>query len=142
MENKFLQRIIDFLGMERPTKYSAQLLEVVERIDFDKVYTIRFYNGSTTRVNRIKVIAEENIVISAEKETQEKTCFNVCGESGKRFVNRLSSLTGVKATYLGYPSMAFAVGDLIVERDGTVEGKLSKRVLKALERSGFRIDGQ
>ena len=83
-----------------------------------------------------------NIVISTEKETQEKTCFNVCGESRKRLVNRLSNLTGVKATYLGYPSMAFAVGDLIVERDGTVEGKLSKRVLKALERSGFRIGGQ
>ena len=142
VENRFLQRIIDFLGMERPTKYSAQLLEVVERIDFDKAYTIRFYNGSVTKVNRMKVIAEENIVISTEKEAQEKTCFNVCGESRKRLVNRLSSLTGVKATYLGYPSMAFAVGDLIVERDGTVEGKLSKRVLKALERSGFRIDGK
>ena len=59
------------------------------------------------------------------------------GEPRKRLVRRLSSLTGKKSRYLGYPSCAYEVGDLRVLLDGTVEGRLSKKVLSGLERSGF-----
>ena len=38
--------------------------------------------------------------------------YNVTGADRKRLVTTLSKITGVKAKYLGMPSMAYEVGDL------------------------------
>ena len=47
--------------------------------------------------------------------------YNVTGAERKRLVTTLSTLTGVKAKYLGMPSMAYEVGDFIIDKDGTLE---------------------
>jgi len=47
--------------------------------------------------------------------------YNVTGADRKRLVTTLSKITGVKAKYLGMPSMAYEVGDFIIDKNGTLE---------------------
>ena len=47
--------------------------------------------------------------------------YNVTGADRKRLVTALSEITGVKAKYLGMPSMAYEVGDFIIDKNGTLE---------------------
>lgn len=55
--------------------------------------------------------------------------YNVTGADRKRLVTTLSKITGVKAKYLGMPSMAYEVGDFIIDKNGTLtENTLKVRV--------------
>jgi hypothetical protein len=47
--------------------------------------------------------------------------YNVTGAERKRLVTALSNLTGVKAKYLGMPSMAYEVGDFTIDKNGNLE---------------------
>lgn len=47
--------------------------------------------------------------------------YNVTGAERKRLVAALSNLIGVKAKYLGMPSMAYEVGDFIIDKNGNLE---------------------
>ena len=47
--------------------------------------------------------------------------YNVTGAERKRLVEALSKITGLKAKYLGMPSMAYEVGDFIIEKNGSLE---------------------
>ena len=47
--------------------------------------------------------------------------YNVTGAERKRLVTTLSTLTGVKAKYLGMPSMAYEVGDFTIDKNGNLE---------------------
>ena len=135
--NQFKKRVIDFLKGDKPEKFSMDLLEIIERIDYKKGFRVSFYDGSIISIPRQKVTVENIPISTLTNETEESSYFAVTGEPRKRLVRRLSSLTGKKSRYLGYPSCAYEIGDLRVLLDGTVEGRLSKKVLQGLERSGF-----
>jgi len=47
--------------------------------------------------------------------------YKATGAERKRLVTALSSLKGVKAKYLGMPSMAYEVGDFIIDKNGNLE---------------------
>ena len=47
--------------------------------------------------------------------------FNVTGSERKHLVETIAGSTGVKARYLGMPSMAYEIGSFTVSRDGTLE---------------------
>ncbi len=47
--------------------------------------------------------------------------YNVTGAERKRLVAALSNLMGVKAKYLGMPSMAYEVSDFIIDKNGNLE---------------------
>ena len=47
--------------------------------------------------------------------------YNVTGADRKRLVTTLSKITGVKAKYLGMPSMAYEVGDFTIDKNGNLE---------------------
>lgn len=47
--------------------------------------------------------------------------YNVTGAERKRLVTALSNLMGVKAKYLGMPSMAYEVSDFIIDKNGNLE---------------------
>lgn len=47
--------------------------------------------------------------------------YKVTGAERKRLVTTLSTLTGVKAKYLGMPSMAYEVGDFTIDKNGNLE---------------------
>ena len=47
--------------------------------------------------------------------------YNVTGAERKRLVTAISNLTGVKAKYLGMPSMAYEVGDFTIDKNGNLE---------------------
>ena len=66
------------------------------------------------------------------------THFRVTGTPRRRLVQKLSSLTGHKITYLGFPTFAFMDGKLVITNDGTVGELLSQQVLKGLEKAGFK----
>ncbi|HHQ1286896.1 TPA: virulence protein [Listeria monocytogenes] len=69
--------------------------------------------------------------------------YNLTGADRKRLITALSKITGVKAKYLGMPSMAYEVGDFIIDKDGTLElaGKADseeiERVAGHLASEGF-----
>ncbi|MBQ7261010.1 MAG: recombinase family protein [Lachnospiraceae bacterium] len=138
MENIFTERIASLLASPRPSVYSPQLLDIVEKIEFTDQFNFCFHTGIKISVERHAVKCapvESNPQIQAIAE--HTTHFGVTGNPRRRLVKRLSELTGEKVSYLGFPSLAFTVGKLRITKDGTVEGKLSKSVLKGLARSGF-----
>ena len=69
--------------------------------------------------------------------------YNVTGADRKRLVTALSKITGVKAKYLGMPSMAYEVGDFIIDKNGTLEqggkaeGEEIESVAECLLSEGF-----
>ena len=71
------------------------------------------------------------------REAANVTHFGVTGEPRKRLVQRIAALSGETANYLGFPSCAYQVGKYKVNKDGSVEGRLSKAMLRGLKRSGF-----
>jgi hypothetical protein len=142
MENMFLKRVQTFAEGARPSEYSMDLLDMIELITLTDSFHVRFYTGQIIMVDRIAVRAEKPQESQIETVSETVTYFGLTGEPRKRLAQRLAALTGEKLVYLGFPSMAFKVGDLVVKRDGTVEGRLSKKVLKGLERSGFYVVGR
>lgn len=50
-----------------------------------------------------------------------KMNYNVTGEERKELVRAIEAITGWKAVYKGMPSMAFAIKNFTVTRDGTLE---------------------
>ena len=74
--------------------------------------------------------------------------YNVTGAERKRLVAALSNLMGVKAKYLGMPSMAYEVSDFIIDKNGNLElsDKANRteieRVARHLAREGFIAEEQ
>ena len=72
--------------------------------------------------------------------------YNVTGAERKRLVAALSNLTGVKAKYLGMPSMAYEVGDFTIDKNGNLElsdkvnSEEIERVAGHLASEGFTPD--
>ena len=69
--------------------------------------------------------------------------YNVTGAERKRLVAALSNLMGVKAKYLGMPSMAYEVSDFIIDKNGNLElsdkanRTETERVARHLASEGF-----
>ena len=74
--------------------------------------------------------------------------YNVTGSERKRLVTALSNITGVKAKYLGMPSMAYEVGAFIIDKNGSLEfsdkadGEKIENVAQCLAREGFIAEEQ
>ena len=137
MENVFAERIKEFMVKAYPSEYDPCFLDLVERITLDKKFTVMFHTGISMIVDRVSVSKTTEMAREVDSAVDTITEFHVTGKPRQRLVQRISALTGDKATYLGFPSCGYKIGDLIVTREGAVEGELSKRVLKGLEKSGF-----
>lgn len=138
MENVLLSRIQSFIASPAPDEYDPGLLNLIGSISYDKEFTFNFHMGITICVER-KTVKQSVVYKSAAPLPSEHiTHFGVTGVPRRRLVQKLSSLTGNKVIYLGFPSFAFMVGKLVVTKDGTVEGQLSKKVMQGLEKAGFR----
>ena len=136
--NVLIERILSFCEGSRPRVYSPVLLDLVESISYNTQFEFVFHTGITISVKRVSI--EGKITESAPAKAEEVTPvthFCVTGEPRKRLANRLAALTGNKVVYTGFPSCAFEVGKYRITQDGSVEGKLSKAVLRGLARSGF-----
>ncbi len=48
--------------------------------------------------------------------------FNVTGEDRKRLVTAIGEISGIKPLYLKVPSCAYQIGEIIVDKNGTVTG--------------------
>ena len=74
--------------------------------------------------------------------------YNVTGAERKRLVTTLSTLTGVKAKYLGMPSMGYEVGDFTIDKNGNLElsdkvnSEEIEKVAQCLAREGFIAEEQ
>lgn len=138
MENVFRSQINAFLASPKPDEYTSDLLDLIESITYNNLLTFHFHAGISISVERQSVsysaVNKKTTPIPADHITR----FRVTGAPRKRLVQKLSSLTGHKITYLGFPSFAFMIGKLVITNDGTVEGFLSQHVLKGLEKAGFK----
>jgi hypothetical protein len=61
--------------------------------------------------------------------------YNVTGSERKRLVTALSDITGVKAKYLGMPSMAYEVDAFIIDKNGCLarEGFIAEEQINVTE---------
>ena len=55
MENVFISRIEAFLASPKPKEFHPDLLDLIESITYDKVFTFHFYTGITISVERESV---------------------------------------------------------------------------------------
>ncbi len=63
--------------------------------------------------------------------------YHVTGERRKELVKAIGQFTGMAATYRNAPTFAFAIGDYIVDKAGTLIGEHNSALVVALEEQGF-----
>ena len=63
--------------------------------------------------------------------------FGVTGKERKNFVAAVSEILDQPKKYLGTPSLNFAVGDYIIDREGTLIGEYNMELLLGLTARGF-----
>lgn len=63
--------------------------------------------------------------------------FNVTGTERKRLVGAISEILNAPMKYLGAPGFGYEVGGYTVDKDGTVSGEYSPRLLSTLAGKGF-----
>jgi hypothetical protein len=85
-------------------------------------------------------------VLPKEKEAHAmKANYNLTGTKRKELVNAIAEITGEKADYKRMPTCAYEIGDITVDKDGSVtcedEEKL-KKVMEALNEKGFTAEGE
>ena len=71
--------------------------------------------------------------------------YNLTGTKRKELVQAIAEITGEKADYMRMPTCAYEIGDITVDKDGSVtcedEEKL-KKVMEALNEKGFTAEGE
>lgn len=74
-----------------------------------------------------------------------KANYNLTGTKRKELVNTIAEITGEKAQYKRMPTCAYEIGNITVDKDGSVicedEEKL-QRVMEALNEKGFAAVGE
>lgn len=74
-----------------------------------------------------------------------KANYNLTGTKRKELVNTIAEIVGEKADYKRMPTCAYGIGDITVDKDGSVtcedEEKL-KKVMEALNEKGFTAEGE
>jgi hypothetical protein len=83
-------------------------------------------------------------VLPKEKEAHAmKANYNLTGTKRKELVQAIAEITGEKADYMRMPTCAYEIGDITVDKDGSVtcedEEKL-KKVMEALNEKGFTAE--
>lgn len=74
--------------------------------------------------------------------------YNVTGERRKALVTTISEVIGMKAVYKRMPTVAYAIDNLIVNKEGTLiayertDGTTLNKVLAALADAGFTADAE
>lgn len=77
---------------------------------------------------------KENIILEVKMQEHK---FNVTGEERKKLVGIISEVLNQPIKYLGMPSAAYEVGEIHVDRQGTLTGKVDAELLEQLEKQGF-----
>ncbi len=76
-----------------------------------------------------------------------KINYNVTGSDRKHLVSIITHETGIKATYKGVPSLAYCIGGITVEKDGTMvwdentDAATIQKITEALAAAGFEGAG-
>ncbi|WP_099205425.1 virulence protein [Scatolibacter rhodanostii] len=63
--------------------------------------------------------------------------FNVTGAERKRLVGIISEILNQPIKYLGMPSAAYEVGEIHIDKQGTLTGEVAAELLQHLEKQGF-----
>jgi hypothetical protein len=63
--------------------------------------------------------------------------FNVNGKARKQLVEAVSEILEIKATYKKTPTYAYEIGNLVVDKEGTVTGEFPPKFLTSLAERGF-----
>ena len=77
-----------------------------------------------------------------------KINYNVTGSDRKQLVSIITHETGIKATYKGVPSLAYCIGGITVEKDGTMvwdentDAATIQKIIDALAAAGFEGTGE
>ena len=70
--------------------------------------------------------------------------YNVSGKDRKELVKAISEITGAEAKYAGVPSCAYRIGDIMVDKTGTVtgDGRKLQSIKEKLSEIGFTCEEQ
>ena len=77
-----------------------------------------------------------------------KANYNVTGSDRKQLVGIIGNTVGMKAVYKGMPSMAYAISNITVEKDGTMvwdertDAETIEKVMAALDAAGFTAEAE
>ena len=63
--------------------------------------------------------------------------FNVTGAERKRLVGIIVETLNLSAKYMGMPTMAYEVGNIHIDKQGTLIGEVTTELLEQLEKQGF-----
>jgi hypothetical protein len=85
-------------------------------------------------------------VLPKEKEAHAmKANYNLTGTKRKELVQAIAEITGEKADYMRMPTCAYEIGDITVDKDGSVtceDEEKMQRVMEALNEKGFAAEGE
>lgn len=92
---------------------------------------------------RVKLRRSKNDGGKAPKEKQVPATvelhYGVTGPDRKTMVAVISTITGIDAEFMGVPSLAYKIGEYIVDKEGTVTGPANPDLIAALTAKGFTV---
>ena len=65
--------------------------------------------------------------------------YGVTGPDRKTMVAVISTIIGVDAEFMGVPSLAYKIGEYLVDKEGTVTGPANPDLIAALTAKGFTV---
>ena len=72
-----------------------------------------------------------------EDEATTEICFGVTGAERKALVVAIAEAIGQQPEYLGAPSFTYAIGELRVDKTGTLTGEVGQELIDTLTERGF-----
>ena len=93
--------------------------------------------GTNISVTPAEPAAEELTQDEAPAEAAPETRFAVKGERRKALALAVAEATGQQPEYRGAPSFAFAIGELLVDKTGSIIGELPSGLLETLAEQCF-----
>ncbi len=82
------------------------------------------------------------MVESAERKQVPATVELHCGVTGpdrKAMAAVISTIIGIDAEFMGVPSLAYKIGEYVVDKEGTVTGPANPDLIAALTAKGFTV---
>ena len=82
----------------------------------------------------------QELTITAQEPVNMEAAFNATGDRRKALVEAVSAFVGTPAVYQNAPTFAYAIGEYIISKTGTLTGPANEALMAALNAKGFIVE--
>lgn len=92
------------------------------------------------KAEEIETVKGSEVMAALAPAFYTEARFNVTGGQRKELVTLVGEITECKPKYQGAPTFAYAVGDYLIDKTGTITGEITQSLIAALAVRGFNTE--